>query len=60
MVILESRSADIMTVLHAFEVNGIDQGIGLLEGIIGVGGPLWEVFSTLKVKFNDVNAEIGS
>ena len=25
-----------------------------------VGGALWEVFSTLKVKFNDVNAEIGS
>lgn len=25
-----------------------------------VGGSLWEVFSTLKVKFNDVNAEIGS
>lgn len=25
-----------------------------------VGGVLWEVFSTLKVKFNDVNAEIGS
>ena len=25
-----------------------------------VGGALWEVFSTLKVKFNDANAEIGS
>jgi Flp pilus assembly pilin Flp len=25
-----------------------------------VGSALWEVFSTLKVKFNDVNAEIGS
>ncbi len=25
-----------------------------------VGGALWEVFSTLQVKFNDVNAEIGS
>lgn len=28
--------------------------------IVLVGGALWEVFSTLKVKFNDVNAEIGS
>jgi Flp pilus assembly pilin Flp len=25
-----------------------------------VGGALWEIFSTLKVKFDDVNAEIGS
>lgn len=25
-----------------------------------VGGALWEVFSTLRIKFNDVNAEIGS
>lgn len=25
-----------------------------------VGGALWEIFSTLRVKFNDVNAEIGS
>ncbi len=25
-----------------------------------VGGALWEVFSTLQIKFNDVNAEIGS
>ena len=25
-----------------------------------VGGALWEIFSTLRVKINDVNAEIGS
>lgn len=25
-----------------------------------VGGALWEVFSTLRIKFNDVNTEIGS
>lgn len=25
-----------------------------------VGGALWEVFSTLKVKFNEINTEIGS
>jgi hypothetical protein len=25
-----------------------------------VGGALWEVFSSLQVKFNDVNVEIGS
>jgi hypothetical protein len=25
-----------------------------------VGGVLWEVFSSLQVKFNDVNVEIGS
>jgi Flp pilus assembly pilin Flp len=25
-----------------------------------VGGALWEVFSTLRDKFNDVNTEIGS
>jgi hypothetical protein len=25
-----------------------------------VGGALWEVFSTLRSKFNDVNTEIGS
>jgi Flp pilus assembly pilin Flp len=25
-----------------------------------VGGALWEIFNTLRVKFNDVNTEIGS
>jgi Flp pilus assembly pilin Flp len=25
-----------------------------------VGGALWEVFTTLQVKFNDINTEIGS
>lgn len=25
-----------------------------------VGAALWEVFSTLRIKFNDVNTEIGS
>ncbi|MCE5208075.1 MAG: hypothetical protein LLG42_07145 [Chloroflexi bacterium] len=25
-----------------------------------VGGALWNIFTTLKVKFNDVNVEIGS
>ena len=42
-------------------------GLSVVENIVVqayfialVGGALWEVFSTLKVKFNDVNAEIGS
>lgn len=25
-----------------------------------VGGALWEVFDTLRIKFNNVNTEIGS
>ena len=47
--------------LHDRNGQSVVEYIGVLAIFIAlVGGALWEVFSTLKVKFNDVNAEIGS
>ena len=47
--------------LHDRNGQSVVEYIVVLAIVIAlVGGALWEVFSTLKVKFNDVNAEIGS
>ena len=47
--------------LHDRNGQSVVEYIVVLAIFIALGGSaLWEVFSTLKVKFNDVNAEIGS
>jgi Flp pilus assembly pilin Flp len=55
----DQREGGIM--LHDRNGQSVVEYIVVLAIFIAlVGGALWEVFSTLKVKFNDVNAEIGS
>jgi len=47
--------------LHDRNGQSVVEYIVILAILISlVGGALWEIFSTLRVKFNDVNTEIGS
>ncbi len=47
--------------LHDRDGQSVVEYIVVLAIFIALaGGALWEIFSTLKVKFNDINAEIGS
>jgi Flp pilus assembly pilin Flp len=49
------------SMLHDRNGQSVVEYIVILAILITlVGGALWEIFSTLRVKFNDVNAEIGS
>jgi len=55
----DQREGGIM--LHDRNGQSVVEYIVVLAIFIAlVGGALWEIFSTLKVKFNNVNAEIGS
>lgn len=47
--------------LHDRNGQSIVEYIVILAILITlVGGALWEIFTTLRIKFNDINAEIGS
>ena len=47
--------------LHVRNGQSIVEYIVILALLISLaGGALWEIFSTLRIKFNDVNVEIGS
>jgi len=49
------------SMLHDRNGQSVVEYIVILAILISlVGGALWEIFSTLRVKFNDVNTEIGS
>lgn len=47
--------------LHDRNGQSIVEYIVILAILITlVGGALWEIFTTLRIKFNDISAEIGS
>jgi hypothetical protein len=57
----ETRTGKGGSMLHDRNGQTVVEYIVVLAIFIAlVGGALWEVFTTLQVKFNDVNAEIGS